>query len=94
MGHWQVPEEDAKEGAAGRGKRGIPEEQLRQVIDGGGKLKLSELLSCRVRYFGDGVAIGSRGLVEGVFTEFRDHLGEKRKDGARALRVGAVEQDR
>ncbi len=40
----------------------------------------------RGRRGGDGVAMGSRGFVEGVFTECREHFGEKRKDGARAIR--------
>ena len=71
----------------------------------GGKLSRSELLRCRVRYFSDGVAIGSRSFVEEVFEGRRDMFGEKRKEGAksipesaegmlfslRALRVQAVE---
>jgi hypothetical protein len=57
-----------------------------------------------VRYFTDGVAIGSKAFIENVFKERRDHFGPKRKDGARpiveaetelcalrALRVQAVE---
>jgi hypothetical protein len=43
-----------------------------------------------VRWFSDGVAIGSKGFVEGVFTKCRGHFGAKRKDGARKLREDAA----
>jgi hypothetical protein len=40
----------------------------------------------RVRYFSDGVVLGSRNYVNGVFAEFRDRFGPRRKTGARPLR--------
>jgi hypothetical protein len=60
------------------------------VLRSGGKLSRAELLRCRVRWFSDGVAIGSKGFVEGVFTKCRGHFGAKRKDGARKLREDAA----
>jgi hypothetical protein len=60
------------------------------VLKSGGKLSRAELLLCRVRWFSDGVAIGSKGFVEGVFTKCRQHFGPKRKDGARKLREDAA----
>jgi hypothetical protein len=39
-----------------------------------------------VRWFSDGVAIGSKGFVEGIFTRCREHFGPKRKNGARKIR--------
>jgi putative transposase len=56
----------------------------------GGKLSRADLLFCRVRWFGDGVAIGSKGFVEGVFNGCRGHFGAKRKDGARRVREDAA----
>ena len=49
---------------------------------------LRELLHCRVRYFTDSLAIGTRAFVEGVFAGNRSHFGPHRKEGARPLRPG------
>jgi hypothetical protein len=81
---------EVEESAYSRGRSGIEREKVREVLDGGGRLKLSELLRCRVRYFSDGVAIGSKGFVEGVFDEWRGEFGEKRKNGARSVRESDV----
>ena len=43
----------------------------------------------RVRYFSDGLALGSKEFVEAVFAENRDQFGPKRKDGVR--RIGESE---
>ena len=51
-----------------------------------GRIGMNEYLRCRVRYFSDGVAIGHRGFVDGVFQKFRGHFGPKRKNGARRMR--------
>ena len=49
-----------------RGRGGVPPERVDEVIRAKGKLPLTEYLRCRVRYFVDGVAIGSKAFVEGV----------------------------
>ena len=56
------------------------------MLKGGGKLSRADLLRCRVRWFSDGVAIGSKGFVEGVFARCRAHFGVTRKTGARKVR--------
>jgi hypothetical protein len=43
-----------------------------------------------VRWFSDGVAIGSKGFVEGVFNGCRSYFGAKRKTGARKIREDAA----
>ena len=47
-----------------------------------------ELVRCRVRYFADGLAIGSRAFVEEVFERNRAKLKVKREIGARVPRGG------
>ena len=69
-------------------KRGFDPEQVRKVLDGGGELALHELVRCHVRYFNDGVALGSRLFVDEVFAQNRPLFGEKRKDGARRMKGG------
>jgi len=66
--------------------RGIDSERVKEVLEAKGKLSKPELLSCRVRYFRDGLAIGSKTFVEQVFETHREWFGEKRKDGARKIR--------
>lgn len=65
----------------GRGaRRGCVEgERLKEVMEGRGKLSLEESLMCRVRYYADGLAIGSRGFVEGTLERCRRLLGGKRR---------------
>jgi hypothetical protein len=54
-----------------------------------GKLSRAALLRCRVRYFSDGLVLGTKSYVDGVFETYRGHFGPKRTSGARALREDA-----
>ncbi len=65
---------------------GFSSEEAQEVINRDGRMALPDLLRCRVRYFRDGLAFGSRAFVEGVFERNRAHFGAKRKTGARRLR--------
>ena len=56
------------------------------MIESGGKLTLQQALRCRVRYFTDGMAVGGKAFVDGVFERNRLFFGPKRKDGARKMR--------
>jgi REP element-mobilizing transposase RayT len=71
--------------AKGDGK-GIDPKRVKEVLEAKGKLSKHELLSCRVRYFRDGLAIGSKEFVERVFETHREWFSEKRKDGAREIK--------
>ena len=71
-------------------KKGFSKEKVEAVLKSGGKLSRADLLRCRVRWFSDGVAIGSKGFVEGVFKGCRSYFGAKRKDGARRIREDAA----
>ncbi len=71
-------------------RTGFSKERVEAVLRSGGKLSRAELLRCRVRWFSDGVAIGSKAFVEGVFNGCRSYFGAKRKDGARKVREDAA----
>ncbi len=57
----------------------------REVLAERGKLALGELVRLRVRYFTDGVVLGSKTFVEGVFQSQREDFSPKRKEGARRI---------
>ena len=67
-------------------KRGFAREEVEKVLEEGGKLALGDALRCRVRYFTDGVVLGSREYVEQVFQKHRKEFGVKRQTGARSMR--------
>ena len=69
-----------------RAKRGLGREAVKRVLAEGGKLSRLEMLRCRVRYFADGAALGSKEFVNAVFLAQRHRFGPKRRDGARRLR--------
>ena len=69
------------------GKKGSVTRELRlETLEREGQLPLGELLRLRVRYFSDGLVLGSELFVEEVFELHRSHFGEKRKSGARPIR--------
>ena len=75
-------------GSSSANRAGIPAERARTVLAGQGELGVAEALRCRVRYFTDGVVLGSRAFVEGIFQAHRDEFGARRKTGARRMRYG------
>ena len=66
-------------------RRGFEREAVLKVIREKGLVTPSEYVRCRVRYFADGAALGSREFVNGVFTQFRDRFSARRQSGARAM---------
>lgn len=68
-------------------RKGFPAREVRRVLEAGGELSAAQALRCRVRYFSDGVALGSREYVESVFRAHRDCFGAKRRSGARPMRL-------
>jgi putative transposase len=77
----------AESGAAAQA--GISPEKVAEVVRKRGELPLQQVLRCRVRYFSDGVAIGSRTFVNEVFRLHRGNFGPKRQHGARPMRFAA-----
>ena len=70
-------------------RAGLSKAAVAKVWAAGGKLSLAQLLRCRVRYFSDGMAVGSESFIESVFAVLRDSFGAKRESGARRMRGGA-----
>jgi len=69
------------------GKKGaISRQLLLKTLEEKGHLPTSELLRLRIRYFSDGLVLGSELFVENVFQQYRSHFGEKRKSGARPIK--------
>jgi len=62
-------------------------EEVDRVIHSGGKLTRKEFLRCRVRYFTDGMVLGSKEFVEDVFASHQSMFGKKRTSGARRVRA-------
>ena len=66
-------------------RHGVTTEAARKTLAEKGQLSPAELVRLRVRYFTDGVILGSKDFVESLFNENRDHFSPKRKSGARKI---------
>ncbi|MFP4156270.1 MAG: transposase, partial [Opitutales bacterium] len=63
----------------------ISADRLEQVLRDKGKVRLQELLRMRVRYFGDGLALGSRAFIAQVLRDHREAFGSKRRQAGTPL---------
>jgi putative transposase len=70
------------------GRAGLSHAEVAKVWAEGGRLSLSQLLRCRVRYFSAGAVIGTEGFIERFFSARRTMFGLRRKTGARKLKGG------
>jgi putative transposase len=64
---------------------GLSVKKARAVLAEGGKLTTAQLVRLRVRYFTDGVVLGSREFVESIFKTQRQDFSPKRRQGARPI---------
>ena len=64
----------------------VPRNTALKVLKEGGRLDRATYLRCRVRYFSDGLLIGSRDFVEQAFAACREHFSATRRHGARPMR--------
>jgi len=70
-----------------QGKKGkVSRELLLEALSREGQLPRSQLLRLRVRYFTDGLVLGTEYFVEETFARYRSHFGERRSSGARPIR--------
>ena len=67
-------------------RRGFKPEEVDAVLAAKGRLDHWQMLHCRVRYFADGLALGTKAFVNEVFAARREHFGPNRTSGARSLR--------
>ena len=68
------------------GRRGFSREEVEAVLASGGRLPLAVALRCRVRYFTEGLALGSTRYLEEFFAARRELFGAKRTSAAREMR--------
>ncbi len=63
----------------------LDREGIRKVVEAGGKLPIAQVLRLRVRYFSDGLVLGSKDFVNEIFEMNRSLFGKSRKSGARPM---------
>ena len=71
-------------------RKGLTPEEVEAAEEQGFALPQAELLLHRVRYFTDGLALGSAEFLEGVFRRKKRSLGIKRKVGPRVPRLDGM----
>ncbi len=77
----ELPETGKKAIRAGFEQKDVEKEAARS-----GQMSLEEVLRCRIRYFSDGLVLGSVSFVNEVFKRNRGQFGKKRRTGARAMK--------
>jgi putative transposase len=58
---------------------------LEKVIKAGGRLPLSTVLRCRIRYFTDGAVLGSKAFVEAHLQAYRTVTGRRKRTAVRPI---------
>lgn len=70
---------------SGKPRRGFSVKLLRSVRSRRGRLGIGKVLRCRVRYFTEGLVLGSFDFVEHHFQRYRNHFSGYRCRGARPI---------
>jgi len=86
---WLMVKGEQNEGTDAQGRplrRGFSPEAVLEVLRHKGRVALNDYVQLRVRYFVDGLVMGSRAYINEVFEKARHRFGPKRKDGARRMR--------
>ena len=69
-------------------RKGFSPAEIAAVWAAGGRLTLGQLLRCRVRYFSDGLVVGSHSFIEEFFGARRELFGAVRRTGSRRMKGG------
>jgi REP element-mobilizing transposase RayT len=64
----------------------ISEQRVKQIEKNSGDFSLQEILRARVRYFSDGMALGSQEFIESSFNENRSLFGKNRRQGGHKIK--------
>ena len=75
----------SKKAGGGLDSGSISAERLEAVLKAGGNIAPHELLRMRVRYFADGMVLGSKAFIEFIFLEHRGLFGPRRLSAGAAL---------
>ena len=67
------------------GQKAMDRETVRKVVEQDGELPMAQVLRLRVRYFTDGLVLGSKEYVNQIFETHRPFFGKGRKTGARPM---------
>lgn len=76
----------AAKGVDGKDRGRIREEVLAAIERRDGRIPLSDLLRARVRYFSDGMVLGSEAFVDEQFRKNRSAFGQNRKQAGKGIR--------
>ena len=69
-------------------RKGFDKNAVAEVLEAGGRLSPFELMRCQVRYFSDGLALGSQSFLDQLFETNRNLFGPNRTSGARSMQFG------
>ena len=72
-------------GSVGKDLGVVSADRLQEVIRSDGRVPLQELLRVRVRYFADGLALGSQNFIADILVQHREEFSSKRKHAGVAL---------
>jgi len=67
------------------GKKTLSPEAIRKVMRAGGHLTQAEVLRLKLRYFSEGLVLGSKEYVDRLFRTHRQRYCKKRREGARPI---------
>lgn len=67
-------------------RKGFSREEVEAEVARGGKLPISQVLRVKVRYFSDGLVLGSEAFVDDVYERNEARFGTRRTSGAREMK--------
>ncbi|MDA0346340.1 MAG: transposase [Verrucomicrobia bacterium] len=69
-----------------QGQKAMDREAVKKVVEQDGELPMAQVLRLKIRYFTDGMVLGSKEYVNQIFESHPKMFSERRKSGARQMR--------